>query len=200
MDLFKIFVLLLLGYLLYREFTRKNFVKIEGMNASEAGIEFDSTGIKFNKPTTFDSINVANLTANQLNLLPTGTILMWYNDFIPAGWVECNGENNTPDLRGRFVLGAGQGNNLTFRAFNRNPPTIGGAETHTLTIDEMPKHRHRAGWKHRQSFQGAGGKDQPIKDEDETNEDTEYNTEYKGNDKPHNNMPPFLVLKFIMKQ
>ena len=34
---------------------------------------------------------------------------MWNGavDAIPTGWVLCNGENNTPDLRNRFVVGAG---------------------------------------------------------------------------------------------
>ena len=34
---------------------------------------------------------------------------MWSGsvDAIPTGWVLCNGENNTPDLRNRFIVGAG---------------------------------------------------------------------------------------------
>lgn len=28
---------------------------------------------------------------------------------IPAGWAECNGQNGTPDLRGRFIRGYGDG-------------------------------------------------------------------------------------------
>jgi hypothetical protein len=41
--------------------------------------------------------------------LPTGMIVMWSGSIatIPAGWLLCNGQNGTPDLRGRFVLGAG---------------------------------------------------------------------------------------------
>lgn len=39
----------------------------------------------------------------------------------------------TPDLRGQFVFGADA---------TRNPLDVGGAETHTLTVDEMPEHTH----------------------------------------------------------
>lgn len=41
--------------------------------------------------------------------LPTGSILMWAGAIvdIPAGYVLCNGANGTPDLRDRFVVGAG---------------------------------------------------------------------------------------------
>ena len=41
--------------------------------------------------------------------LPAGTIVLWSGSIgsIPAGWVLCNGNNGTPDLRNRFVVGAG---------------------------------------------------------------------------------------------
>jgi len=36
-------------------------------------------------------------------------ICLWYgaSDNIPAGWALCDGNNNTPDLRDRFIIGAG---------------------------------------------------------------------------------------------
>ncbi len=42
-------------------------------------------------------------------LLPAGSILLWSGSqaSIPSGWVLCDGNNSTPDLRGRFVIGAG---------------------------------------------------------------------------------------------
>lgn len=38
-----------------------------------------------------------------------GFIFFWYgpDDAIPHGWQICNGTNGTPDLRGRWVIGAG---------------------------------------------------------------------------------------------
>ena len=40
---------------------------------------------------------------------PTGMILMWAGAIvdIPSGYALCNGANGTPDLRGKFVVGAG---------------------------------------------------------------------------------------------
>ena len=40
---------------------------------------------------------------------PSGMIVLWSGatDAIPTGWVLCNGSNSTPDLRNRFVVGAG---------------------------------------------------------------------------------------------
>lgn len=42
-------------------------------------------------------------------LLPTGVICMWSGAItaIPTGWALCDGTNSTPDLRGKFVIGAG---------------------------------------------------------------------------------------------
>lgn len=44
-----------------------------------------------------------------------------------------------PDLRGRVPLGAGAGAGLTARSVGQS----GGAETHALTVAEMPSHTHR---------------------------------------------------------
>jgi hypothetical protein len=42
-------------------------------------------------------------------LLPTGIVCMWSGAIssIPTGWFLCDGQNSTPDLRGKFIIGAG---------------------------------------------------------------------------------------------
>ena len=40
--------------------------------------------------------------------IPAGLICMWSGSNIPSEWALCNGSNNTPDLRDKFVLGAGK--------------------------------------------------------------------------------------------
>ena len=67
-----------------------------------------------------------------------------------AGWALCDGSLGTPDLRDKFVLGAG--NKLPG---NTNPAALattsdGGAHTHTvigtaITIAQMPSHNHTPG-------------------------------------------------------
>jgi hypothetical protein len=32
---------------------------------------------------------------------------MWSSNTIPDGWAICNGSNGTPDLRNKFIVGAG---------------------------------------------------------------------------------------------
>lgn len=52
--------------------------------------------------------NEGNLTGAN-GLVPRGVIAMWRGTTPPAGWALCNGQNGTPDLRDRFIVGAGGG-------------------------------------------------------------------------------------------
>tara|TARA_Y100000589_G_scaffold330921_1_gene382208 strand:+ start:511 stop:1140 length:630 start_codon:yes stop_codon:yes gene_type:complete len=146
----------------------------------------------------------ANLNVNgKFNLLPEGTIVMWGKTNIPDGWVKCDGENNTPDLRGRFVLGEGNksGDGLTARTLNQT----GGDETHTLTVHEMPSHTHTISGTYMRDGgkRGSGGGYFPHRSDRKTEINmssllslTNSNT---GSGHAHNNMPPFRVLIYIMK-
>ena len=66
---------------------------------------------------------------------PAGGIIMWSGAQanIPSGWVLCDGNNSTPDLRNRFIVGAGS----TYSVGD-----TGGATTVTLTEAQMPSHSH----------------------------------------------------------
>jgi len=74
--------------------------------------------------------------------VPSGAIMIWYGSLaaIPSGWVLCDGNNGTPDLRDVFVIGAG----ATY-----NPGNTGGTSSisvsigaTTLTQAQMPSHTH----------------------------------------------------------
>ena len=58
-----------------------------------------------------ENITVKNLTATNFNIIPKGTIVLWSHTMgaIPAGWVICDGNNQTPNLSDRFVLGSTSG-------------------------------------------------------------------------------------------
>ena len=80
-------------------------------------------------------------TTAQLNTLaggaavPTGGIIMWSGSVasIPSGWVLCNGSNSTPDLRNRFVVGAGSSYGVN---------ATGGSTTDSITTNSAGGHNH----------------------------------------------------------
>ena len=63
-------------------------------------------------PTTSGTLA---LTSQLASAFPSGGIIMWSGaeGDIPSGWVLCNGSNSTPDLRNRFVVGAGTGSSYS---------------------------------------------------------------------------------------
>lgn len=119
---------------------------------------------------TFPNLNAA-VTAAPADLnngfVPIGGIIKWSGSIasIPANWQICDGTNGTPDLRNRFVVGAGS----TYAVGGVGGATSGaftsssdGAHTHTdgsagdhshtdvtsvhvLDISEIPSHQHLGG-------------------------------------------------------
>lgn len=78
----------------------------------------------------FTRYSVSNGTS-----VPQGTILPWYGklDEIPDGFYLCDGKNGTPDLRNRFLVGAGD----TYKLRD-----IGGEDQVTLTGTQIGNHYH----------------------------------------------------------
>ena len=127
--------------------------------------------------------------------IPVGGIITWSGaaSAIPDGWALCNGQTvngrYTPNLSDRFIVGAGG-------TYSRG--TIGGAKEVSLTLAEMPSHRHEykyrsydlvLSWKNQRHFYtvSQGSIDQSA-----------Y-TEYTGGNQPHENRPPYYALCYIMR-
>lgn len=149
-------------------------------------------------------MTVSNLNVTgKFNMLPTGSIIAWAGTTVPGGWVICDGSQGTPDLRGRFILGAGQGGGLT----NRTKGQVGGEEAHRLAVTEMPSHTHPiVGRADDEGYCknppcGFQSSDRTTDNNWANVNDSSYLTTIAktGGDQPHNTMPPFYVLAFIMK-
>lgn len=106
-------------------------------------------------------------------------------------WHVCDGTAGTPDLRGRFILGTSDVHTMD---------ATGGEETHKLTMDEMPVHSHQ--------FERAPLRFDEINTGDPNSVTAEKTTTANpinqwasntGGDKPHNNMPPYYALAYIMR-
>lgn len=72
---------------------------------------------------------------------PSGGIIIWSGSSasIPTGWYLCNGSNSTPDLRNRFVVGAGS--TYAVNATGGSTDSIVVSHTHTATVTD-PGHNH----------------------------------------------------------
>ena len=122
---------------------------------------------------------------------------------MPAGWVECDGNNGSPDLRSRFVVGATSKNGLdasplTLSSYNIDDK--GGEELHTLNINEMPSHTHNTKlWKHHRSFRGENDDMHPLIQIDDNGGQPSFTSDLTGGNMPHENRPPFYALMYIMK-
>jgi hypothetical protein len=75
---------------------------------------------------------------------PSGGIVLWSGSIaaIPSGWALCNGSNGTPDLRNRFVVGAGS--SYAVDATGGSADAIAVSHTHTFsaTTGSAGAHQH----------------------------------------------------------
>jgi hypothetical protein len=78
------------------------------------------------------------------NAFVAGMIMLWSGSSasIPSGWLLCDGTNSTPDLRNRFVVGAGS--TYAVNATGGSANAIVVSHTHTATVTD-PGHNHLTG-------------------------------------------------------
>jgi microcystin-dependent protein len=164
-----------------------------------------------------------NYYLNNYVLIPAGTIIQSAAINEPAGWLDCNGRIlsvvvnadlfnairytyggadlsfNIPDMRGRVGIGYGTGAGLS----GRNLGVSGGEENHTLTIGEIPAHSHSLT---RRANSDSGTYDTNNGHQDESSAATTdrenlglFNTNNNGSGLEHNNMQPYVVLRYLIK-
>lgn len=109
-------------------------------------------------PIDLLNVNYARMTTmreevkkRMKELLPRGIITIWNGRLPPPrGWALCDGTNGTPDLRGKFIVGAGINNDGTDDTLY--PVGSSGGKDHKdyvnndilirLTKDNLPPHKH----------------------------------------------------------
>ena len=129
------------------------FSVVNGANASIAfqmgrGVPGEFTG----------DLNVTGRYRESGNvLIPRGVIVPYWGSVAPAGWRICDGTNGTPDLRGRFLVGARPGlpvgSTLGIETHSFATSTDGN---HIHTTDVQGWHAHGA-WTDVQGAHAHGG-------------------------------------------
>ena len=148
-------------------------------------------------------------------VFPAGALMDYAGPTVPRGWLECLGQvqliaacpglyaaiGNTfnvgtesagffrlPDFQGRMAVGAGSGAGLTVRALAQT----GGEEAHVLTESELAPHTH-----------GYTTKDRTAEQSGDTTQcwvgEAAATTDSAGDGVAHNNMPPFVVARKLIK-
>ncbi|MBE7687420.1 phage baseplate protein [Tenacibaculum finnmarkense] len=137
---------------------------------------------------------------------------------LQRGWFIANGQNGTDNILGRMLVGY-DANQTEFNSIGKK----GGEKTHQLTRSEMPSHQHEgrtrsAGSHNHDVMDGYDGSEtgsilgnssgqsnfagQDLKRafvsgngliRDSGSHTHHFTTDSEGNDKPHNNLPPYIV-------
>jgi len=153
---------------------------------------------------------------------PVGGIIMWSGALsaIPSGWALCDGANGTPDLRGRFIVGASADSGATNTGAAYNKGATGGAEAFTLNSTHLPSHTHTAvaagvhnhdGWSRSTYTSNTGSMQQALANSNAAA--VTVSTLATANDGSHTHTinatpaptagvptrPPFFALAYIMK-
>lgn len=164
--------------------------------------------------TALSTSTTAAINAVAEYKVPSGGIIIWSGaaNAIPSGWVLCNGANSTPDLRDRFVVGAGS--SYAVGATGGSKDAIVVAHTHTATSTSSvsdPGHTHLIwGDGSSQTWAGAGGFQTMNKQWLEAWVSTEAASTgvsvstttaiaSSGSSGTNANLPPYYALCYIMK-
>ena len=169
------------------------FVTFVENNSGNNPIRVDA-GLKYNPSTnrlTAGSFAGDGSALSGIEAFVSGMIILWSGaaDAIPTGFVLCDGNNSTPNLSGRFVVGYDASNS------DYDVNDTGGSESVTLTVNQIPAHTHninlavRAFYQEPRNF-GVGTDGSANNSED---------TGSTGGGQSHENRPPYYALCYIMK-
>ena len=156
-------------------------------------------------PTAASGTSTTQLATTEFvasTLFPSGGIIIWSGSSatIPTGWVLCNGSNSTPDLRNRFVVGAGS--TYAVDATGGSADAIVVSHTHTATVTD-PGHLHTYNYPSLIGLAG-GGNNLSAGGGSSTNTSTATTgitvaNSTAGSSGTNANLPPYYALCYIMK-
>ena len=151
--------------------------------------------------------------------IPSGGIIIWSGSVasVPSGWYLCNGSNGTPDLRDRFVVGAGSTYAVADTGGSANAIVVSHTHTATSTVTDSG-HTHLNGIcddstvpflsPSTSGLSGSGGlvqgagetrNYQGVTSSSSTGITVATTTASAGSSGTNANLPPYYALAYIMK-
>ena len=158
----------------------------------------------FTGVATFTSAPVVPTT---FGIVPAGGIIMWSGSIasIPTGWLLCDGTNSTPNLRDRFIVGAGSTYAVNATGGSADAVVVSHTHTATSTVTDSG-HFHAMSGVNGSSTSGplaaAGFNGSDVRSETNTVTTgitvatTNASTGASGTNA---NLPPYYALAYIMK-
>ena len=167
-------------------------------------------------PNITGPITVSEAAINGLgtgkNLTFPGMIVMWSGATVPSGWLLCDGTGTlsngqaVPDLRGKFIMGAGSGAVIGDKGGSADSIVV--AHSHTGSTTESGDHIHELGIV--PDTYGYGGTPGYVGDYDNSNSPRHtgvagnhthtLDTDSTGSSGKGANIPPYYALAFIIKE
>ena len=196
-------------------------IRLTGSNPNSTDDIILEVGTGLSIAKSGDKITLTNTdTGSSVQGVPTGTIAMYGSSSAPTGWLLCDGQSTSgyaalaaivgstvPDLRSRFVVGAGSGYSVG---------NTGGSSSVTLSTSQIPAHNHGIsdpGHDHDTTvdghhlFDGNGSQSigyggpggYPAQEFELYNATTGISIQNAGGGGSHENRPPYYALAYIMK-
>ena len=192
-------------------------VKLRLTNSSNVN---DDITVTAGSNITLTHDNASEFTISGVDAFPSGGIIMWSGaaNAIPSGWVLCNGQNSTPDLRGKFVVGySDTDNDFDVNDTGGSKDAVVVSHTHDLNHNHTYSSStssdggHSHTWQRQDVSIDNGYRPWPASNNDvvstnvQTSTDGDHghnisgNTGNRGGGGSHENRPPFYALCYIMK-
>lgn len=165
----------------------------------------DSTGVTLG---TYDNIyGIVGVQTAVGTTIPTGMISLWYGSIgsVPAGWYLCDGTNGTPDLRNRFVVGAGSTYSVSQTGGSTDAIVVSHTHTATSAVTD-PGHIHTITGAIKDGGASTSG-DMTRADAQLVNQTNSNTTGITvattvasaGTSGTNANLPPYYALAYVMK-